>query len=237
MNVSEGVLFSTLAQIGKKDAVEAAKKIKQEQKAFEIVKNEPVQEKVNILKFHEGEIIKILLQFGMKKDEFLEFHYEENDEGELELKESLETRKVAEKIYLELQQDEIEFADETFKKIYNIIIESFISSEEIEFSQWISTLPQEMSQIVVDLDMDENKYSLHDWERREIYVRSKDTDITLRVSQTITSVRLKLINDLIEDMAQDLVDDHDENKAKETLENIRDYNELKINLAKRNGLL
>ena len=61
MNVSEGVLFSTLAQIGKKQVSDAAKQEKHQQKAFDIVRNEQVQEKVDVQYELERKIIEMLL--------------------------------------------------------------------------------------------------------------------------------------------------------------------------------
>ncbi len=237
MNISEAVLFSTLAQIGKKEQVEATKKAQQDQKAFEVVRHDNLAEKVDIQQVHEREILKILLQYGMKTDNFLEFYYETNDQGELEMVKNEVCRKVAEKIYLELQEDEIEFADPKFREAYNILIESLINNENIDFSSWIGNLPKEISETVVDLDMNENKYELDDWERRNIFVKSKASEVVLRVSQTITSIRLKLINDLIGGIADTLQKDDGVGPTQEQWDDLKNYNELKKNLAERNGLV
>ncbi len=237
MNISEAVLFSTLAQIGKKEQVEATKKAQQDQKAFEVVRNDTLAEKVDIQQVHEREILKILLQYGRQKDNFLEFYYETNDQGELEMVKNEVCRKVAEKIYLELQEDEIEFADPKFKETYNILIESLINNENIDFSSWIGNLPSEISETVVDLDMNENKYELDDWERRNIFVKSKESEVVLRVSQTITSIRLKLINDLIGGIADTLENSDGMAPTQEQWDDLKNYNELKKNLAERNGLV
>jgi len=236
MNISEEVLFNTLAQI-KKEMVDAAKKVRQEQKAFEVVKNVE-QLKINIQRVHEEEILKILLQFGMKEDDFIELYYEDNDDGDLVLVKSEDRRKVAEKIYLELQDDEIEFADEKFREIYRSLIEVQINKESFNFSEWLSTLPQEISEIVVDLDMSENKYELHNWESRDIYVKQKESEIVLRVSQIITSIRLKLIDNLINDIAND-VQKNDESgiATDEQKDEYKNYTELKHTLAQRNDLV
>src|SRR6478735_4909028 len=72
MDISEQVLTSTLAQLVQKDVAEIGKKAKQEQKAFEVVKNEnPVQTaKVDVLYRLERKIIEILLLYGNKTEEF-----------------------------------------------------------------------------------------------------------------------------------------------------------------------
>lgn len=238
MKVSEGVLFSTLAQISKKDAADSAKKAKQEQKAFDVVKNETPVEKVDIHDVHEKEIIKILLQFGMKQEQFVEFYQEENDQGDLVMVKNEIDRKVAEKIYLELQEDEIEFANDLFREVYDLLVNHLINNESFIFREWISQIPQNISKIVVDLDMLENKDELHDWGRRDIFVRKKEEDVVLRVSQTVTSIRLKLISDLLSNTANEALDNKEKGMTtREQLESSNEYNSLRVKLAEKNGLV
>jgi DNA primase len=85
MDISEQVLVSTLAQLVQKDITEVGKKQKQEQKAFEIVKNEnPVQaEKVDVLYRLERKIIEILLLYGNKDEVFEDVLLKANPDGEI----------------------------------------------------------------------------------------------------------------------------------------------------------
>jgi DNA primase len=75
MDISEQVLLNTLAQLVQKDISEAGKKLKQEQKAFEVVKNEPLvqHEKVNIVYELERKIIEMLLLYGSQEADFDDF--------------------------------------------------------------------------------------------------------------------------------------------------------------------
>jgi DNA primase len=233
MNISEAVLFNTLAQITKKDISDANQKVKETQKeqVFNVFKNE----KEDVKKIHEMEILKILLEYGLEKSIFEESYYENNNTEEL-IKSNKE-RKVAEKIYLEMQEDEIEFANEDFKEIYNLLIFELMNKSDFVFSEWISTLSQHLSQIVVDLNMEENKYILHDWQRREIYVTQKKDEIVLRVTQTITSIRLKLIDDIIFEMSENIKETNSGIAEIEQLEDIINYTKLKGSLAERNGIV
>ena len=83
MDISEQVLVSTLAQLVQKDIAEVGKKQKQEQKAFEVVKNEaPVQaQKIDILYHLERKIIEILLLYGNKIEEFEDVLLKTNADG------------------------------------------------------------------------------------------------------------------------------------------------------------
>ena len=78
MDISEQVLLSTLAQLVQKDITETGKKIKQEQKAFEIVKSDTsiAIEKVDVLYQLERKIIEILLLYGNIKEEFEDVLFE-----------------------------------------------------------------------------------------------------------------------------------------------------------------
>ena len=108
MKVSEGVLFSTLAQMGKKELLDAKKKAQTQQQTFEVVKSEPQAEKVNVQYELERKIIEMLLLYGMKEESFEDLVLKENENGELELEPESFEAKVYEKIFLDLQEDEIE---------------------------------------------------------------------------------------------------------------------------------
>ncbi len=238
MNISEGVLFNTLAQIGKKEVDDASQKVRQEQKSFEVVRNEQELEKVNIYDIHESEILKILLQFGKVELPFIEFYQEEDETGNLVNVKTEELRSVAEKIYLALHEDEIEFANKFFKETYQLLIGELLNTNTFDFSEWVGTIPQNISKIVVDLDMNENKYELHDWERREIQVKKKEDNVILRVFQTITSIRLKLIDDLISEIADSSLKNPEKGFASdEQKEDFKNYSGLKKILAEKTDLV
>ncbi len=106
MDISEEVLFNTLAQLVKKDLTEANKEYKKEQKAFEVVKDDVSQptEKVDIQYELEQKIIEILLLYGHKEEKFEDIVLANNEEGELvEVKET-KPYKVYQRIYLSLQR-------------------------------------------------------------------------------------------------------------------------------------
>ena len=217
-----------MAQINKKGIADASKKIKQEQKAFEVVKNDPVVEKVNIEDEHEKEILKILIEFGNEKLSIEEIYFDK-EIGE-EYTETVE-RSVAEKLYLDLQEDEIEFANPIFKETYLLLIDQFLNKESFDFAHFVSYCPKGISNVIADLDSVENRYQLHDWKRREIYPKSKKDDLERRVQQIVISIRLKLVSDLMVSLL--------ENASKiETnrneMEEARDYYELKKRLAQKN---
>jgi DNA primase len=134
MDISEEVLFNTLAQLVKKDISELGKKNKEEQKAFEVVKNEmPVAAPSIDIQFElEHKIIEILLIYGNVEDEFEDVILKANEKGELQEVREMNRYKVFQRIFLSLQEDEIELANPLFKSIYNDLIQYFNQSETFE---------------------------------------------------------------------------------------------------------
>jgi hypothetical protein len=72
MDISEDVLYSTLAQMSQKELSEANKKFKQDQKAFEVVKNDTIEPiaKIDILTLLEKSVLELLLLYGHLEVEF-----------------------------------------------------------------------------------------------------------------------------------------------------------------------
>ena len=236
MDISEQVLVNTLAQLLQKDIAEAGKKQKQEQKAFEIVKNEPSiqHEKVNVVYELEKKIIEILLMYGSQVAEFEDFILKANDAGEIiEEKETI-TIKVHQRIYLSLQEDEVELANPVFKSIYNDLILFYNQDDSLNVDQYVMQLSEEHSKIVTDILMLEEKESLHNWETKHIYVKSKNQNVSQYVSETIISLREYLINKLILDLMQDYSSE-DKNNLEELKSTINDYNKLKVSLTNKIG--
>lgn len=224
MNVSENVLFSTLAQIGKKDQADAIKKERQEQKAFDVVRNEPVSEKVDVQYELERKIIESLLLYGDQKEEFEDLILKENESGDLVLEpESLEI-KVYEKVYLDLQEDEIELANTNFRDVYYKLIASLNESEEFKVSDFIAELEQDMANEVSSILMEEERYTLDNWERKDIYPKTKGIGVAQLVSETILTLRCYLIKKRMQSLQHETENGRVDNK--EILEEIMNYLQL-----------
>jgi len=150
MDISEQVLVSTLAQLVQKDIAEVGKKQKQEQKAFEVVKNEaPVQaQKIDILYHLERKIIEILLLYGNKMEEFEDVLLKTNAEGEIEQVVEKKEYKVYQRIYLSLQEDEVELANPLFRAIFNDLINYYLQNEDFGIENYLKHLPDQFAQEV-----------------------------------------------------------------------------------------
>ena len=236
MDISEQVLLNTLAQLVQKDISEAGKKLKQEQKAFEVVKNEPLvqHEKVNIVYELERKIIEMLLLYGSQEADFDDFILKANEDGEMIEEKESSTEKVHRRIYLSLQEDEVELANPLFKELYNDLISYYNQNEEFNIEHYLMQLSSEHSSIVTDILMLEEKELLHNWEAKNIYVKSKNKNVSQYVSETIVSLREYLINKLIMDLIQSYSSE-EENDLQELMTTINDYNKLKVNLTNKIG--
>ncbi|MDC6349981.1 DNA primase [Zeaxanthinibacter sp. PT1] len=224
MNISEAVLFNTLAQMGKKQGMDAAKKTKEEQKSFEVVRDDPPAAKVDVQYELERKIIEVLLLYGKQQQEFEDLVLKENDEGELVLEPEQFKARVFEKIYLDLQDDEIELAHEQFKKIYTRIIAEMNENDDFSLQVFLNSLDQELSAEISSILMEEEKYTLHDWERKDIYPKEKDSGVAQLVSETILTLRCYLIKKRIAALQKNT--EAVEQDHREILEEIINYLQL-----------
>ena len=195
------------------------------------MKNELKVEKVDVQYELERKIIEMLLLYGKEEQEFEDLVLKENEEGELILEpESLEI-KVYEKINLDLQEDEIELTNEQFRIIYLKLIEALNEKENFSVSAFLSELDQEMVSEVSSILMEEEKYELHNWERKDIYPKEKKTVIAQLVSETILTLRCFLIKKRMHALQENTKDSVDDNR--ETLEEIMNYLQLNNLLNKK----
>ena len=238
MDISEQVLQNTLAQLIQKDISEAGKKLKTEQKAFEVVKNEVqqiTQDKINIVYELERKIIEMLLLYGNLEADFEDLILKANEEGEMVEEKETTSVKVFQRIYLSLQEDEVELANPVFKEIYNDLITYYNQSDDFVIEQYLMKLSSEHSQIVTDILMLEEKELLHNWETKHIYVKTKMQNVSQYVSETIISLREYLINKLILDLMNNFSNEEGENELEELKATINDYNKLKVSLTNKIG--
>nr|WP_299175355.1 DNA primase [uncultured Allomuricauda sp.] len=236
MQISEEVLYNTLAQIDKKGFADAAKKLKQERKAFEVVKNEQTVEKVDVQYELERKIIEMLLLYGNQKQEFEDLVLKENEEGDLVLEPEVVEAKVYEKVYLDLQEDEIELTNEQFRAIYYKLIEDLNESEDFAVNSFLANLDQEMVREVSSILMEEEKYTLDDWTRKDIYPKGKQHGVAQLVGETILTLRCNLIKNRILKLQKSTEDNNGDNS--EVLEEIVNYLQLnKLLNAKLNRVL
>ena len=231
MEVSEAVLFDSLAQITKNDYKNAQKLQKPKQEAFKVVKHQPAEQKQNIQYQLERKIIELLLLYGTHQERFNDEILEKDDTGNLINKPVAVDYKVYEKIYLDLHQDEIEFSQPQFKTIYYQLIQGFNEKEDFKVQHYITSQDQEFSQTLSTILMEDEKYLLNNWESKNIFPKEKTHSIAQLTVETILTLRCNLITKRIEELRQQLKEGATD--PRELLEEIMDFQKLLSNLSKR----
>ncbi|SCY97989.1 DNA primase [Flavobacterium anhuiense] len=268
MDISEQVLTSTLAQLIQKDIADANKKQKQEQRPFEVVRNQPPQagtfsggdpedprtgppegydypgdpgyypqgqtQKVDILYGFERKIIEILLLYGSVVESFEDVYLKADEEGNVKEVSEKRQYKVFEKIYLSLQEDEVELSNTLFQNIYNNIISFYNQNETFSLDKYLMHLEPEFAQEVTNILMEDERLTIHNWEGQNIFPKHKSETIEQNVSDTIFSMRWYLVSGIIAELKNSLLTNPQEDNS-EILSMVIDYSKLLNNFSKKLG--
>ncbi len=234
MDISEEVLFSTLAQILQKDKRDASKRAKQDApQSMEVVSETkaPVQ-KVDVQYELERKIIELLLLYGHVEEDFEDLILEASEDGTIAFKPEKVKSRVFEKVYLDLQEDEIEFANDSFKELYFDIINILNQQQEIKMETFVNQLSPNSAEAVTHILMDDEKYQLASWDSKEIYVKLKEYSIPQMVMETILNLRRHFVTMKIAELA-DAISEKEENERQNILQDVQDYNTLRMVLSEK----
>ncbi len=226
MDISERVLFSELAQLQAKFSKQSHQKpIK---KPLAVVKQEEAQlSEVDSLYILEKEIIRILLLFGNYESSFTDWIEKEDEEGNSILEKEVYVNKVSQELYVSLQDDEIEFTNEIFREIYYEMIHQLNQEDQIDIDAFINHENPEIASMVTSILMDDERYALSDWERKNIFVTQAKEVLSKLVTDAVLNLRRilidKKINELLEEAKQ-------EDQSSVDLEMVNDYTGLKRRL-------
>ena len=233
MDISEEVLFNTLAQLVQKDKRDASRKKPTEKQSMQVVSSEKEKvEKIDVQFELERKIIELLLLYGTHEEDFEELIIDTDEKGEIAFKPEIQTKKVFQKIFLDLQDDEIEFTNEAFKDLYYEIINRLTREEDVQLENFVNNLQPEKASAVTDILMEEEKYTLHAWESKEIYVKEKEHSVSQVVSETILNLRRELVTQKIKELSDAIKEQEPENKQVD-LQDVVDYITLKKILSEK----
>ena len=225
MDVSEEVLFNSLAQRSKNEIPVLSKK-----RIIKIEKTLKLQ-KIDILFELERKIIEILLLYGNREEQFEELILKNDEKGNILLEPTIVNSLVHKKIFLDLQQDEIEFTNDSFKIIYSKIIQEYHENEKLILDVFLNTIDIDLSNQVTSILMSEDQYQLHDWLSKDILVKDKDKVVGQLVTETILSLRTYLINEKVKELQVETKQNNTDNS--EILKEINDYYKLKSLLSNK----
>lgn len=231
MNISESVLFNELSQILKRNRTGQQSSSPQKTPFTGIKKETKQPEKINQLLLLERKIIEILLLYGNQEVEFIDFTSDTDEEGKKKIVKEQYANTVSSEIYMHLHEDEIEFTDPTFLKIYYEIIHLLNQNQQISVELFTNHEDNEIARAVTDLLMDEEKYALSNWEKHNIFVSGKEKYLSKLVTDVLYNLRRLLIAEKITELRSELNSDESEGTdieaSREALEAIRDYTSLK----------
>ena len=231
MEISEQVLYSSLAQMLNKN-YKSGKTINIDyDKSISVVKSPKINNNIDTLFELEKKIIEILLIYGNEEITFEEDVFDENKEGKTKTTNKKRTLKVFEKVYMDLHIDEMEFSNEDFKNIYFKIIESFNENKEINIDKFINQLEENQQLEVTNIVMENEKYFLHDWKKNNIYPKSKLDSISQLTVETILNLRCFLIEKKVDEFKDQSANTNDSKKS--ILEEVVNYANLKKLLSEK----
>ena len=228
MNISEDVLFSTLAQLLQKKGQQASQARKLSEMKVVNVPKQKVDPRFEL----ERNIISLLLLYGQEEVSFEDVVMQSDEEGKIVHTPTEISAKVYEKIYLDLQQDEVELSTQSFREIYHSLLSIYNAQKPLVMEMFLQELSPEQSELVSSIIMNDENNVLHDWERKNIVIKHKKTEIGRWLQQTILNLRCLLIQEKIGELQNQTAESHIETH-REILEEVNDYVGLKKNLSKR----
>ena len=222
LEIDESSLFRSFSNIGVSKSLNRSSKNLYNSKIYKVEASDQRHTSSYIYQL-ERQIISILLKYGVEEIQFEDIILNKDEDGKLvEIKKDIRS-KVFEKIYLDLQQDEIEFTHSPFRNIYKKLIDSFNNQESVSIDNFINDLDSNSSKIVSDILINDDKYQLHDWERKNIYVKKIGSELSQLVNETILNMRRYLIDKKINELQESK-----KNKDKaDVLEEVMSYYKLK----------
>jgi DNA primase len=139
--------------------------------------------------------------------------------------------KVYEKIFLDLQEDEVELSNDSFRGLFYQLIESYQrDGGSINLEKLMQSNDLDQNEIISDLVMRDEQHQLHEWEKRNIFVKNKGSEVVQLVSETILSLRRFLIDQKIIELQEQTKLN---NKNDDILQDILSYQQLKKVISKR----
>ena len=228
MNISEDVLFSTLSQLLQKKDQQAPKARKFNEMQVVNVSKQKVDPRFEL----ERNIISLLLLYGEEEVSFEDVVMQSDQEGKIVLTPTEISAKVYEKIYLDLQQDEVELSTQSFRELYHSLLSIYNAQKPLVMETFLQEISPEQSQMVSSIIMNDENNVLHDWERKNIVIKDKKTEIGRWLQQTILNLRCLLIQEKIGELQSKTAESHVQTH-REILEEVNDYVGLKKNLSNR----
>ncbi len=234
LDISEEVLFNSLAQLNAKERREQGRQQRKQAEKMAVVPKDEVEivRKVDPKYELEKRILALLLKHGNEQAHFRDAILEIDADASFVFKEIQYEAKVFEKIYKDLHDDETEFSTPIFQKVYQKLIQYLGQNNELEVQKLMQLLDEEEANLVSNILMEDEKYNLHRWEDVNINVVKKNTLDATEVIHCILSLRRLLIHEKINEISN-LLKDNTEGITEENIREVMEYKGLEVLISKR----
>lgn len=234
LDISEEVLFNSLAQLNAKERREQGRQQRKQAEKMAVVPKDEVEivRKVDPKYELEKRILALLLKHGNEQAHFRDAVLEMDADASFVFKEIQYEAKVFEKIYKDLHDDETEFSTPIFQKVYQKLIQYLGQNNELEVQKLMQLLDEEEANLVSNILMEDEKYNLHRWEDVNINVVKKNTLDATEVIHCILSLRRLLIHEKINEISN-LLKDNTEGITEENIREVMEYKGLEVLISKR----
>ena len=232
MDISEEVLFGNMAQVlarRDKDDLRNARR-EREQDGMQVVKKQQNYAEIDQMEKYEREILRLLLVYGNETVQFYDYEIDDGDDDDPDplIKKKREIvyyeNKVADEIIINLQEDEIEFSHPLFQKIYELILRQYEENNNIDLKRLLRSEDQEITETVTSILLNEEKYTLGNWEKKNVHISPLEEKIPKMVKEAIWNIRRILIENLIKQRTHSKKEIH---FNQEVMKEIMMYNDLK----------
>lgn len=172
----------------------------------------------------EREIVKYLLKYGHCSFDFKEGR-------------TMVACNVAEVIFSELSEDNIEFRNPVYAKIMALYREQWTqlgTGVEVPAHLFLNHLDPEVCNASVDiLTSDDNYVPSELWRRKEVHVESEAEILAVGVPKAVTLYKSKVVEGLIRDLQTQLAGELTEQQESEIMQRLAGYNRVKVSIARK----
>ena len=144
---------------------------------------------------------------------------------------------VAEVIFSELSEDNIEFRNPVYAKIMALYREQWTqlgTGVEVPAHLFLNHLDPEVCNASVDiLTSDDNYVPSELWRRKEVHVESEAEILAVGVPKAVTLYKSKVVEGLIRDLQTQLVGELTEQQESEIMQRLAGYNRVKVSIARK----
>lgn len=175
----------------------------------------------------EENLIRFLLNYGNEPIS-VEIENEEGKEETVEIT-------VAHFLLNDILADEIQFSNPAYQAIVDETITLIESEDELNHQHFTHHANELISTKATDLLT--QKYDLHNWERKNIFVKTEAFDLFKSAKEFLYALKIKHLLKLITDLQQELRTCENHEDVIELLKKKRNLDELKVELSSEKGIV